>query len=112
MGPYRHRVRIDQKARSQNPTTGAITETWSTFRESVPARIRALSGRELLAAQAMNAEVTTAIEIRWLRGVTATMRVVNTHDDDRTYAIRAVLPDETQRRELRLMCESGVSEGQ
>lgn len=107
----RHRIRIERKT-AERSSSGAMTEVWSTFADNVPAEIKPMSARELLAAQAIRPEVTTWITIRWMQGIEPSMRVVHDDDGGRVYQIDGVLPDPTLRREIRLMCSTGVNEGQ
>lgn len=101
----RHRVRIESLTVSRD-AFGAVVETWSTLHDSVPAEIVPLSGREFLAAQAVQNAVTARIVMRHVPGLSADMRVLH---DGRTYNIVAVLPDPTGRRHLTLMCEELTS---
>ena len=101
----RHRVTIQNFTTTQDSNTGAITEGWADFDDNVPAEVWPLSGREFVAAQAVQAGVTTRITIRYQTGILPRMRVLH---DGQTYNIQAVLPDQTLRRHLTLMCERGV----
>ncbi len=102
----RHRVTIEQRTQTRDEW-GGVVESWDTV-TIVPAEVYPLSGREFVAAQATQADVTTKITIRYQAGIEPAMRV--THDGS-IYNIRAVLPDPTLRRHLTLMCETGVNNG-
>ena len=105
----RHRVDIERlDTPIGNPETGARRRDWLPFAASLPAEVAPHSGREFVAAQALQAGVTTRITIRWLPGVEPAMRVVH---DGATYNIKAVLPDPTFRHHMTLMCETGVKDG-
>ena len=104
----RHRVDIQNFTTTQDSNTGAITEGWTDYDTDVPAEVWPLSGREFVAAQAVQAGVTTRITIRYQDGILPRMRVLH---DGETYNIQAVLPDPTLRRHLTLMCERGVNAG-
>lgn len=104
----RHRVDIQTFATTQDSNTGAVTDAWTDFDTDVPAEIWPMSGREFIAAQSIQAGVTTKITIRYVAGVEPRMRVVHGAD---VYNIKAVLPDPTLRRHLTLMCEVGVNAG-
>ena len=104
----RHRVTIQNFTTTQNSNTGAITEGWTDFDDNVPAEVWPLSGREFVAAQAVQAGVTTRITIRYQSGILPRMRVLHGSD---VYNIQAVLPDPTLRRHLTLMCERGGNAG-
>lgn len=110
-GALRHRVDIEAFGVTLD-SEGAQVEDWTSILGSdeplLPAEIVPLSGREFVAAQAVQAGVTTRITIRWRADVKPAMRVV--HDAD-VYNIKAVLPDPTLRRHLTLMCETGVNDG-
>lgn len=113
MRPQKLRHRIDIEALDVTlDSSGAQVDQWASILSSddplLPAEIVPLSGREFVAAQAVQAGVTTRITIRWRDDVKPSMRVV--HDSD-VYNIRAVLPDPTLRRHLTLMCETGVNDG-
>jgi SPP1 family predicted phage head-tail adaptor len=109
----RHRVDIEERTEGLD-SEGRQEENWDSILTSeesgqlLPAAIVPLSGREFVAAQAVQAGVTTRITIRWRAGITAAMRVVHGAD---VYNIKAVLPDPTLRQHLALMCEVGVNEG-
>lgn len=104
----RHRVTVQEFAVVQDSETGAVSEQWTDLYEDVPAEIVPMSGREFVAAAAIQAGVNTRITIRYVDVITASMRVVRGSD---IYNIRAVLPDPTLARHLTLMCEAGVNEG-
>lgn len=104
----RHRVDIENFTSTLNSNTGAVSDAWTTFDTDVPAEIYPLSGREFVAAQSIQAGVSTRITIRYQPGVLPRMRVKHGSD---LYNIKAVLPDPTLRRHLTLMCEVGVNAG-
>lgn len=104
----RHRVTIQTFTTVQDSNTGAVTDTWADVFADVPAEIYPMSGREFIAAQSIQAGVTTKITIRDIGAVQPRMRV--THGSD-IYNIKAVLPDPTLARHLTLMCEVGVNAG-
>lgn len=104
----RHRVTIQNFVSTQDGTTGAVTDTWKNVSTDVPAEIWPMSGREFVAAQSIQAGVTTKITIRYVDGVEPRMRVVHGSD---IYNIKAVLPDPSLRRHLTLMCEVGINAG-
>lgn len=63
-GKLRRRVLIQKRVVTQDTFKQQVTN-WLDFLTSVPADIQSLSGRELLAAQAVNAEVTHQIVLRF-----------------------------------------------
>lgn len=107
-GRLRHRVRIEMLAESQ-ASNGAVSESWVTFADNVPAAIEPLSAREFIAAQQAQSEVTARIVIRYRPGVTAKMRIVH---GGRVYNIAGVLPDKESGREyLTMPVSEGVNAG-
>lgn len=81
LGPLRHNLRIEQKVQSQDPVTGAVVLTWSTF-AVVKGSIDPLSVKELIAAKAVQSELSARIKIRYISGLDASMRLVNIDTGD------------------------------
>lgn len=111
-GDLRHRIDIEA-IQDELDSDGNLVPFWESILDSeepdlIPAAIYPLSGREFVAAQAVQAGVTTRITIRWRPNIGPAMRVVHGAD---VYNIKAVLPDPTLRRHLALMCEHGVNKG-
>jgi SPP1 family predicted phage head-tail adaptor len=108
-GALRHRVRIDQ-LEVELDSDGERTETWAdAFGMLLPAEISPLSGRELVAAAAVQSKVAVRVRIRYRPGVNASMRVVHR---DVAYGIEAVTPDTASGVEyLTLHCTHGANEG-
>lgn len=104
----RHRVDIQALTHAIDANTGARSDVWATFVANEPASIAPMSGREFIAAQAVQAGVNTRITIRKRDGVLPTMRVIH---GNTIYNIVAVLPDTTLERHLTLLCDSGVNDG-
>ena len=105
----RHRIDLQSRTASQDAATGETTFTWSNSVASEPAEVVPLSGREFIQSGATQAQVDTRMTIRWRSGIEPTMRVVF---DGNNYQITAVLPDQTNRRWLTLMCQRGVNSGE
>lgn len=101
----RHRVTLSSLTQTRDEWGGVI-ESWQPLVSGLPAEIVPLSGREFVAAQAVQAGVTTRITIRYRGGVLPSMRVEHGSD---IYNIKSALPDPTLRRHLTLMCETGVN---
>lgn len=99
------RITIQQKTAGQDGA-GQPIDTWTTV-ATVWAEVKDVSGREFIAAQAGQAEVTTKVTIRYLAGIKSDMRVVHGAD---VYNIIVPL-DAGDKRELLLMCSRGVSDG-
>lgn len=105
----RHRIDIERLDETiVDPTKGAVKREWVPFRLAVPAEVAPHSGREFVAAQALQSGVNTRITIRREDGVVAKMRAVH---EGAVYDIKAVMPDPTFRHHVTLMCETGVNDG-
>jgi SPP1 family predicted phage head-tail adaptor len=108
-GRLRHRVTIEAPVETQDATTGAIDVTWSPLWVDVPAEIAPRSGREFLAAQQLQAEVSTLITFRWRDGLTAKDRI---RHGTRIYNPVALLQDPDSGLEyIVAACGDGVNEG-
>lgn len=108
-GRLRHRVSLQRPVEARDETTGGVTITWEGIGLPRAAELVSLSGRELIAAQAVQSEVIARCVMRYLDGVDATMRIVH---NGQPYNIKAVLPDPTFKRSLTLMLAAGVNDGQ
>lgn len=108
-GKLRHRVTLQQLVDNSpgHDTGGGLTQTWTDV-STVWASVEPLKGREFIAAQAVNAEVTGLIKMRYLAGVNERMRV--THGSD-TYDILAVVDVEKRHEQLWLYVRSAVNDG-
>lgn len=108
-GALRHRITIEQRVDEVDSDDGALDESWAHAFGPISAEIVALSGRELIAAQAVQSKISTRIRIRHRPGVVASMRALHRGV---IYNIAAVIPDPTSGVDyMTLMCESGVNEG-
>jgi SPP1 family predicted phage head-tail adaptor len=105
-GDLKRQITIEQRATGTD-TNGQRSTTWSTFCTTF-ASISPMSGRELELAQAVNAEVTHQIVIRYRTGVTTAMRVVY---QGRYFDIQSVQDVDTQHRKLVLLCGEGLNVG-
>lgn len=102
-GSLRHRATIQYPTRAGGGYNGS-TVTWTTL-ATVWAAVEPLSGREYIAAQQEQVEVSTRIRIRYRRDVTAFMRVVI---EGHTYEVITPLDFEARHRELQLMCREVI----
>lgn len=111
-GPLRHRITLQALSHVQDADTGEMVPVWADW--PVPnmmyfARVEPLSGRDFIAAKAVQSEVTARIVMRYREGVNATMRLLFR---GQVYSIHAVLPDAKSGREyLTLMVSEGVKRG-
>jgi len=106
-GRLRHTVQLEQRVETRD-TDGSVLTSWALFSER-PAELRPLAGRELIAAQAVQSEITTRAVIRHIDGISTRMRLVH---HGVAYNIHAVLPGPTFRRYCTLMLSAGVNNGQ
>lgn len=112
---YRRRVDIQQRVVVKDSFGGTKDDTWKTIWPAVPCAIEALSGRELFLAQQVQSDATYKISFRWRPGIDATMRL--RHSSGTTpqaydyYNIEAVIPDDTNRRTLELLCRLRINDG-
>lgn len=105
-GDLRRRITIEQRASTQDSSMQRV-ETWSTF-ATCWAEIRPLQGRELQTAQAVAAETTHELSLRYRAGVTPAMRVAY---QGRIFDITAVMDPDTRHRRLTLLCSEGLNQG-
>lgn len=106
-GDLTRRITIQQRQTGQD-TFGQQLAGWVDLL-TCWAEITPLSGRELMAAQAMQAETTHEIVIRYRPGITAAMRVLY---QGRIFEIKAPPIDEsTLHRRLTLLCAEGLTQG-
>lgn len=100
---------IDIEVRSTTQdAAGQPQDVWTPFKSGTYARMRPLSGRELVAAQAVQNEVTHEITIRYADGVLPNMRVKY---GARYFNILAVRDIEEGHRAMVLTCAEGLSDG-
>lgn len=108
-GQYRHRVDIQDWTAVRDPDTGGFTEAWVTVFANVPARIVPASGKEFLAAQAIQSEIEARIVVRYRPGLKPRQRILHNGD---IYNVHAWLPDQESGRDyVSAPCSRGVNEG-
>lgn len=113
-GDLRYSVTLQSPTLAQD-SFGQPTPGWSDF-ATVPAAIEPLNGRELVAAQQIDAETTTRIRVRYMPGVLQNMRVAWSDPAlggavVTTYNIQQIVDVGMRHRELQLMCSSGLIDG-
>lgn len=113
---YNHRVVIEERIEDElDPDTGALTWVWETALissdmdlSSVPAEVLTGPGRELMAADAKQAETSARINMPWFPGLREDMRILW---DGHVYDIASIETDASGRHEYRLRCVGGLSDG-
>ncbi|HBR1254022.1 TPA: phage head closure protein [Klebsiella pneumoniae] len=110
-GKMKRRVTIQQFVSHQDPNTGSVTKEWRDV-VTVWGEIDSVSGRELVAAQAEQSEMTVRIWVRYRKGITTKNRLICTEKGMplTIYDIKAVLPD-ADRTRLEIMCTGGLTSG-
>lgn len=125
-GRLRHWLTFEAKVIEMD-SDGAQVATWVPAFEvnpRMPFDVVALSGRELIAAQAVQSKVTSRLVGRYRPGFAASMRAwfqdpdlvdisgAKVYPDAVIYDIQAVIPDpDSRRRSVTLLASSGVNEG-
>lgn len=105
-GDFNRRIAIQQRS-STVDAFGQASPTWSDLL-TCWARIEPLSGRELVLAQAQNAEVTHLVEVMYRPTVTAAMRVVY---QGRIFNVLSVIDPDMAHVTLELLCSEGLNKG-
>ena len=96
-GRLRHHLRLESPTRTQHPTTGEVTTTWTTVVESIACAIEPVSAKDFIAAQAVQSKVTVRLVIRHRAGLKPNMRFVAA--DGTVYQPHGFLPDTESGRE-------------
>ena len=115
-GDLRRRVLIQIHSTTQD-TFGQQVTTWTDWLTNVPADIQPLSGRELIAAQAVNAEVTHMIVIRYHPQMAdpikvAAMRVIYVNAGvTRYFNVASSINEDEKNRTINLMATEGLNRG-
>ncbi len=104
-GKLRYSVSIEQQSASRTPF-GSPVDSWAVL-ATVRAGIFPLTGRELEAAQKLNAEINTKITMRYLAGIVPEMRVNWTDsraNRTRLYDILGIADEEQRHNKMDLLC--------
>lgn len=116
VGTLRRRILIQIRQVTQD-TYGQQVTNWIDLLTSVPADIQALSGRELIAAQAVNSEVTHQIVIRYHPLMAdpikvAAMRAIYVNEGvTRYFNLQSSMNVDERNREIDLMAVEGLNKG-
>lgn len=102
-GRLRHRVEL-QSPTTTRSSTGSALVAYSTT-ATVWAAVEPLTGREYLASNQTQNEVTTRIVIRHYSGVVPSWRVVH---GSKTYTVEAVINEDEMDRHMQLMCKEAL----
>jgi SPP1 family predicted phage head-tail adaptor len=104
----RHRITFQRQVEAQNQTNGDTLITWADVFADVAAEVLTGPGREFIESSTKQAETDARITLRWMPGIDQSMRVVW---DGKFYDITGMETDRTGRREHRLKCKEGASDG-
>jgi SPP1 family predicted phage head-tail adaptor len=104
----RHRVTVQQQVPEVTTYGEGVGYFWADVYTAVPAEVLTGPGREFNAADAKQAETTARITLRWFPGLDPSMRIVW---EGKHYDILSIELDVTARREYRLRCKEGTSDG-
>lgn len=110
----RHRIRFQLPEWEQDSETGEMLAIWRDVpgMERVPAEVLTGPGREFRESGTTQAETTARINLRWFPVDHLELYQWRILWDGRVYNIRSAETDATGRREWRLRCVDGVSDGQ
>lgn len=106
-GTLRHRVTFQTRVTTQDEY-GAPADTWTDAFANIAASIEPLSGRELLAAQAVQNESQLRVKIRFVSGIVPGMRIMF---NSRIFNIIHISNIDERNRELHLLCSEGLTNG-
>jgi SPP1 family predicted phage head-tail adaptor len=106
-------VTFQQRATGSDPNDGSALTNWVDVIANMPVAIAALSGRELMAAQAVQSEVSHQIELRYhpllaIPKDVAAMRIVF---GTRIFNIHSAVTLDERRREMRILASEGLNDG-
>lgn len=115
----RHRITIQSHQTIRNEDGYVVSEDWlpvtlsdGTLLEGVPAEVLTGPGRESQGGAAIQAETSARINMRWFPADEREMAQWRILWDGRIYNITSAETDITARREWRLRCVYGSTEGQ
>lgn len=110
-GTLRKRVQIQQRATTQD-TFGGQSTTWTTI-ATVWAEIETLTARELLAAQAVNVDVSHTITVRYqsLFAQPKTVAAYRALYNGRIFNIHGMDNQEERNRTVVLTASEGLNDG-
>lgn len=104
----RHRVTLQAQTSTQDPNTGDPVIGWADFMSNIPAEVLTGAGREARVTGTTVADTDARITMRWFPALDQSMRLLW---DGRIYDITSIETDATGRREWRLRCTEGLTDG-
>lgn len=115
-----HLISIEQGTKTQDPLTGEVTVTWTSFKDDVFCDIEALSVKDYIQSRANQADISVRVTIPFIRGldsmgdIESNMRLVGqcACHQGRIYNPKGVLEDNITGLEyVTLPCSQGVNDG-
>lgn len=110
-GRLRQRIELQEQVEEQDSETGESSHTWETVYAAVPAEVLTGAGREGYSANALQAETTARITIRWFDVDRVEIYKWRILWDGRVYNIISAETDRTGRNEWRFRCADGLNDG-
>lgn len=111
-GKYRHRIAFQRQITARDDD-GVLTVSWDTVPGlgDVPAAVLTGPGREAVQSGQMQSNVAARIQCMWFPGgIDASWRIIW---GDQVFAILGIPDmDATARREYRITCSAGITDGQ
>lgn len=108
----RHRIDVERKTATVDPSTGYDTVGWTARLEAEPASWLPGPGREYLAAEALRAEIAGRFTLRWSPEAAAIVAGDRVRWDGRTMEVKAPpLVDDTARRWITLLVAEDGTDG-
>ena len=107
----RHRISIQKPVRAQDPASGGTAITWEDVYIKVPAEVLTGAGKENVSSGATQNETSARINMRWLPIDRLDILTYRGVWDGTIFQITGAETDVTDRREWRLTCSSGVTDG-
>ena len=104
-GDRPHRITLQAKSVTRDALGGEII-TWQD-QDTIWAKVKALTGRALFAAQQAQSEVTASITLHHRSDITEAWRVLHGAD---VYSIDSIIPD-GRRAFITLQCSKGLKNG-
>jgi len=110
-GRLRQRITLQQPAEEQDSETGEVSQVWATVYDAVPAEVLTGAGREFRESDALQAETTARITVRWFDVDRVAIYKWRILWDGRVYNIDSAETDITGRKEWRFRCIDGLNDG-
>lgn len=107
-GELRHRISVQRPITSRNEI-GEEVVAWETA-AVVWAALVPISGRELLQSNQPLGEITTRVRVRWENAIADINPKWRLLHGPTIYNVKSAFPKEMRRREIEIMCGSGMKD--